>query len=316
MQSKSIRRAEVTSRKEIFDNLVKFTEFKYTYTCIGKEPCNENSFELFFIDYDFEIKCKINHEESVNVGGDWKRGCKWTSIEFQGSTDEIIFGNYEIFSKNTSVSKSKFYQNSLPAHVERLKVPDFCKTVGNEMTIKLQIFRHDQRFSYLSETYENFFESNDRSSDFTFLIGNQRISINKSILASRSEVFATMFESEMMEKRTGVTEIKDVDHKIFNLLMRFIYSGKLDCVDFVDLLKLILAADRYAVKSLVNLCGYRLACILSVDNVADVLSFSEHFKIDFLKEECVDFIIKNQDRILDSENSSECFVNILAKLDL
>lgn len=98
--------------------------------------------------------------------------------------------------------------------------------------------------------------------DVEFTIGSEKITANKGILSMHSSIFASMFESDMIEKRTSQVEIIDIEPKIFKLFLSYLYSGKLDCKITEDLLRLAVVADKYSLESLVSLCCYRLKFII------------------------------------------------------
>lgn len=126
-----------------------------------------------------------------------------------------------------------------------------------------------------------------------------------------------MFEADMQEKETSRAEITDIEPKIFKLLLRFMYCGKLDCHEADELLKLTLAADKYEVKSLVSLCSYRISNKLTVDNAVDALIVADRVRNNYCKNKCMDFIIENKDKVIDTESYEiivESHANLLSEI--
>lgn len=60
------------------------------------------------------------------------------------------------------------------------------------------------------------------------------------------------------------------------------------------LIKLILAADKYSLRNVVDGCAYRLSCIITCENVVEILIISDLLKTELLKRECFNMIIGNR----------------------
>lgn len=171
----------------------------------------------------------------------------------------------------------------------------------SQILIKIKIERHFDRYSnQMVEDFTQFFE-NDSFSDVTFIFEDKEITAHKQILAARNSVFRSMFENDMLEKKNGRVEIKDMEPYIFKLLLQFIYSEKFEIHDFQDWLKLIVAADRYSIKSLVKICEDRIFNNLSIDNVVDAFITVDLVNAEVLKKRCVEFILKNRHQVVQTE---------------
>ena len=67
--------------------------------------------------------------------------------------------------------------------------------------------------------------------DVIFVIGGREIQVHKNILlATKSPAFAAMFESE---ETSGIRriEIKDIDPKVFEVMIQYIYTGKVESLE-------------------------------------------------------------------------------------
>lgn len=152
----------------------------------------------------------------------------------------------------------------------------------------------------LADDYDRFLE-NEKLRDVVFVLGNEEILAHKQIISARSEVFAKMFDLDMAEKKDGRVEISDIEPNIFKLFLRFVYCGKLETKNTDDLLKVIVAADKYSVKSLVTICGHRLIDNLSIDNAVYILIIADLVKVDFLKSKCIELIVKNKNVVSETD---------------
>ncbi|CAD5217047.1 unnamed protein product [Bursaphelenchus okinawaensis] len=67
---------------------------------------------------------------------------------------------------------------------------------------------------------------NQSFTDFKILVGKRTFLVSKVILAMKSEVFKTMFESGMKEAHTGELILNDDDEESVEAMLLFIYGNK------------------------------------------------------------------------------------------
>lgn len=154
--------------------------------------------------------------------------------------------------------------------------------------------------------------------DVTFVFENEEVKAHKLILAARSEEFKKLFEPEMSNRRDARIDINDVELSVFKIMVEFIYSCKLDIFDF-KLLKMVLqAAHSYGIKSLVDLCAYRLSTFLTILNVLEILVVADRINENSLKNDCIQFISFHSGETLDSgefqqikENNKDLAIEVL-----
>ena len=138
--------------------------------------------------------------------------------------------------------------------------------------------------------------------DFTFKVENVKIPAHRAILAARSPVFAAMFKHNMQENRTNETEIKDVTPAAFRALLRFIYTGQCEVGNLVE--QLLVAANKYDIQDLKQICDQELRTKLTADNAVDLLIFSDvHYAKD-LKDGAIRFINKNAPAVMKTSSWS------------
>jgi len=93
---------------------------------------------------------------------------------------------------------------------------------------------------------------NKKLTDVELHVGEKTFSAHRSLLSSRSPVFAAMFNSGMKEVQTGQVYIEDADPSTFGYFLHFLYTGMLE--PSADKKQLYPLADRYQVETLVNVC--------------------------------------------------------------
>ncbi|CAN6293477.1 unnamed protein product [Urochloa humidicola] len=140
-------------------------------------------------------------------------------------------------------------------------------------------------------------ESEERT-DVTFEVGGETFSAHRCLLAARSAVFkAELFGP--MKDTTGAIRIDDMEAKVFKLLLAFIYDDSLpnmkegeksDSDADVMWQQLLVAADRYGLERLRQMCETMLCRYINATTVATILALAEEHHCRELKEECLDFL--------------------------
>ena len=73
------------------------------------------------------------------------------------------------------------------------------------------------------------------------------------VLAAGSAYFRTMFASGMEESRKDVIEIKQIEAAVFQRVLRFIYTGRVD-IGGATVQELFMQAQMFQIAQLVELC--------------------------------------------------------------
>jgi len=121
--------------------------------------------------------------------------------------------------------------------------------------------------------FENLFISQS-GSDVSFIIDRQEIKAHKTILSARSPVFAAMFHSDMKERVMDRIDIPDISPDIFNELLRFIYTDRVELTES-NPTSLLAAADKYLLQLLKIKCEEFLIKGLSVENCIEMMTLAD-----------------------------------------
>ncbi|XP_076447602.1 kelch-like protein 24 [Babylonia areolata] len=89
--------------------------------------------------------------------------------------------------------------------------------------------------------------------DLTITIDNHRFPCHKVVLAAGSPYFRIMFASGMEESRKDVIEIKQIEATVFEQVLRFIYTGRVD-IGGGTVQELFMQAQLFQIAHLVELC--------------------------------------------------------------
>lgn len=117
----------------------------------------------------------------------------------------------------------------------------------------------------LLNDFKELFIKRDSTADVTVTAEDEvEIRVHKLILTTRSNVFRTMFDIEMTEKERSEIVIKDFDSKVLTALFGFMYCGKVELNEEINI-ELLRAAKRYEVAGLAEVCEQFI-----IDNYCDV----------------------------------------------
>jgi speckle-type POZ protein len=164
-----------------------------------------------------------------------------------------------------------------------------CQQVGGSYTIHCEIYTYVKQKITSPGNYSDFSSDainciNELSnhfgklfddmtlSDVNFNIGGCDFSAHKSILSARSDVFASMFKHPMEEQSSNQVKIKDIDPDVFQMMLRFIYTGRVQ-VDKLEMMAagLFIAADKYLLDQLKIICENYLLHHMSPENCVVLL---------------------------------------------
>ncbi|AQK93904.1 ARM REPEAT PROTEIN INTERACTING WITH ABF2 [Zea mays] len=145
---------------------------------------------------------------------------------------------------------------------------------------------------YLGEQYVN----SSTLSDVTFLVEGKRFYAHRIALLASSDAFRAMFDGGYREKDARDIEIPNIRWDVFELMMRFIYTGSVQVTSEIaqDLLR---AGDQYLLEGLKRLCEYTIAKDVNLDNVSDMYDLSEAFHAVSLRHTCILYILEHFNKI-------------------
>ncbi|KAJ1685056.1 hypothetical protein LUZ63_016446 [Rhynchospora breviuscula] len=135
--------------------------------------------------------------------------------------------------------------------------------------------------------------------DVSFNVSGVTLDAHRCVLAARSPVFMAQFFGPMKGKVNQSIEIKDMQPSIFNSMLQFIYSDSVPDLEeargnkdaSVALAQhLLVAADRYGLERLKQLCELKMYEFIDANNLATTLTLAEQHNCSELKAACIEFI--------------------------
>ncbi|KAG6759385.1 hypothetical protein POTOM_035861 [Populus tomentosa] len=115
------------------------------------------------------------------------------------------------------------------------------------------------------------------------------------------------------EKDARDIEIPNIRWEVFELMMRFIYTGSVDVTLGIaqDLLR---AADQYLLEGLKRLCEYTIAQDITLENISSMYELSEAFHAISLRHRCILFILEQFDKLTDKPRHSQLIHRIIPEI--
>uniref|UniRef100_A0A0D6QYQ3 BTB domain-containing protein n=1 Tax=Araucaria cunninghamii TaxID=56994 RepID=A0A0D6QYQ3_ARACU len=158
---------------------------------------------------------------------------------------------------------------------------------------------------YLGEKYVN----SNTLSDVTFLVEGRRFYAHRIALLASSDAFRAMFDGGYREKEAKDIEIPNISWGVFELMMRFIYTGTVEVTSDIaqDLLR---AADQYLLEGLKRLCEYAIAQDLTVENFANVYDLAEAYHATSLRHTCVLYFLEQHEQM----STMPCYSSLVERL--
>ncbi|CAL5081009.1 unnamed protein product [Urochloa decumbens] len=136
--------------------------------------------------------------------------------------------------------------------------------------------------------------------DVSFRVEGETFAAHRLVLAARSPVFKAALYGEMAEsKASSVVEIEDMRAPTFRSMLDYMYHGSLpvaataemdDAAVKMEFQHLYVAADRYGLDTLKEMCEEVLCASVSVSTVLSNLVFAEERTCAKLKPRCLDFL--------------------------
>ncbi|KAL1217091.1 Signal peptide peptidase-like 4 [Cardamine amara subsp. amara] len=124
------------------------------------------------------------------------------------------------------------------------------------------------------------------------------IPTHKAVLAARSKVFRNMLDSD--ECKTSPEEsitLPDLTHEELKSLLEFLYSGNLKA-PYNQYRALYLAADKYDILYLQDVCRSHFIASLSSRNVLDILELASIPCDTIMKDAAINHIVKNMEEVV------------------
>ena len=116
-------------------------------------------------------------------------------------------------------------------------------------------------------------------SDITIKCQGKEFYCSKAVLGARSEVFKTMFLTDMKESRTGIIEIEDVSPEALKEVLIFLYTDMTYQYKENTAIEVLEVADLYRLNRLKRMCEEAMMANLSKENVPKLWSVAKKYSL-------------------------------------
>jgi len=179
-------------------------------------------------------------------------------------------------------------ENTLTIHLSFTTICDITKEEPNAThSLATETVQRN-----LASEYSNLL-NNGKYSDVILVSGGQKFRVHRSILASRSSVFDTMFK-DSTEKEIPVDNISPI---VLWEFLRYLYTGDIVNLD-IRVEDLFVVADKYDVPLLTDICETYLINNLTVENVSRCLVLGHNHERPDLKSKSMMYIAENGDQVI------------------
>ena len=151
------------------------------------------------------------------------------------------------------------------------------KEVNYTLQFWLRIVPNHQRSRLHSKKFRNLnemlFLNRECSGDLKVNCQGTMFDCHRLVLSCQSEVFCTMFSSrkwQMLESKTGEVKIQDVKPEVMETLIYFIYHDAIQDETKINC-ELLIAADKYNILGLLDVCAGYLEANLTYENGLDIM---------------------------------------------
>ncbi|XP_010516229.1 PREDICTED: BTB/POZ domain-containing protein At3g56230 [Camelina sativa] len=126
---------------------------------------------------------------------------------------------------------------------------------------------------------------------------------HRALLASKSEIFKNFLDSDGCKSAPeDAITLQELNSEQLQALLEFLYTGTL-ASDKLEkhVYALFVAADKYMIHYLQELCEQHMLSSLNVSSVLDVLDVSDLGSSKTLKEACIGFVVRNMEDVVFSD---------------
>jgi speckle-type POZ protein len=114
----------------------------------------------------------------------------------------------------------------------------------------------------------------------------KEIPTHRFVLVAHSPVMYKMLMAPMLESKTHTAKLDDIDGETMLEVLRFLYTGKVEDVDFLAP-SLLYCAEKYELKDLKNYAATSMSKNLTLDNVLEYFTLADRYEEENLLAKCL-----------------------------
>uniref|UniRef100_A0A0N5C010 BTB domain-containing protein n=1 Tax=Strongyloides papillosus TaxID=174720 RepID=A0A0N5C010_STREA len=231
----------------------------------------------------------------------------------KGEKNSITFSNVRDFVKNMRLGSPRFVRKDF------LLNDSNGLLINDKLTILCEIEIIDVKSEYhnnpktsinatipQSKSLLNYGKMLNSSlySDCIIKVKDTEIKVHKVVLAAQSPIFSNILKSKLEESGTNVIEIENFRVEVVREMVKYIYTDEVS--DIQNMANEVLEiADKYGLDRLKAISAQYLCRNLTIKNVCERFALSEKCSIQSLKECCMEFIIENDECLMETKEWKE-----------
>eukprot|EP00245_Coleochaete_scutata_P007277 TRINITY_DN22457_c0_g1_i1.p1 TRINITY_DN22457_c0_g1~~TRINITY_DN22457_c0_g1_i1.p1 ORF type:complete len:246 (-),score=52.88 TRINITY_DN22457_c0_g1_i1:108-845(-) len=155
-----------------------------------------------------------------------------------------------------------------------------------------------QRLEALTRSLREMLEAG-RHADITFHVGGEVVRAHRAILASRSEAFKAMLESDSAE--VGVIRLNDISAPALRAVLQHLYTGDFDGKSSQEhSLDILGAAHKYGMLDLKRMCEIAVGDSVTAATAVETLKQADLYQAEWVKRACLECIKSHYEEIVES----------------
>lgn len=247
------------------------------------------------------IQLKWSKEDEIKI-----KNFKISISSYSNQIEKNISG---ICKKSTLLSQSLGWRNTfawkdltrnssnLIIYCEVTYLNNECDNISN-----VSLSYHHQR---LSKDFGSLLERSRFSDVMLCTSDGKEFPSHKAILSARSSVFDAMFRHEQLqENMENRVCIDDISSQVLEALLNYIYCGDTSSVDQFSA-ELLIAADKYDIQSLINLCVESMMHQICTETAAKLYYTADVYQLSELKQVAINFINLDPLKVIETDGWKE-----------
>uniref|UniRef100_A0A0B7AN37 BTB domain-containing protein n=1 Tax=Arion vulgaris TaxID=1028688 RepID=A0A0B7AN37_9EUPU len=146
--------------------------------------------------------------------------------------------------------------------------------------------------------------------DVTIVVGEQRLSAHRIVLASLSDYFPPLLKLDA--KESGEVTLHNIQPDDFSILLNYAYTGEVD-ITKENVQNILIASDYLNIKHVKDMCIKFMTANYACDDVCDVLEFAMEYPLSDLTESALQFLKENLDNVSKTESFMQLKPTFLEK---
>jgi speckle-type POZ protein len=134
--------------------------------------------------------------------------------------------------------------------------------------------------------------------DVTFVVKNEKIDAHTIIVSGSPVICAFLEKNKFKEGHPRTVKVKNIEPAVFKEMLRYLYTGKVQKLDEDKMTEpLFLAAEKYKIKGLMDLCEQSLIAKLNMQTIFHYLALAQLHSAPQLLEASFRFLVSQKKEV-------------------